>query len=82
LLSGASCSVCTGLAISSPFTSTTIALNSFRAGYQIVTSITGYTSSYTLSTNTSDWTIIVGSFRPTRTGTAPTGGVRHRSQVY
>ena len=62
-----------------PFTATTTPGRMVPAWF-IASTITGYTSSYTIAT-ADGWIIYLGGFRPTSFGVA-TFGVKHRSQVY
>jgi hypothetical protein len=73
----------TTTSINAPFTTDrSAALGIFDAGYNLSTTVTGYTSSYTL--NQSDqWAIILAAFRPTIPSVLPPAGTKRRpSQVY
>jgi hypothetical protein len=68
------------LGVSSPFTTTSSNANTNTAPeYDIVTTVTGYTSSFTISGNTGNkWAIALAGFRPGGGVVAPAGGFRHQ----
>jgi len=66
------------LTVSSPFTSIAGSINQ-ASGYEIATTVTGYTVSFTMSANTDGhWQIVLLGIRPDGGSVAAAVGVRHR----
>lgn len=62
----------TTLTLQSPFTTDTSSASYAASGYDVVTTVTGYTASYSMSGNTNgNWAIVLSGFRPTTTTFLP-----------